>query len=164
MPTTDVVAALPEAALDRLPGVIAPLVPAGGIRDAHFLAVLELAYLVASADGLEAAERAVIADLLEKATGRAIDHRAFDAHFYDLDAAVVMLGRRERLARTAAELDTPQTRADAIRFAALVAMADGSLREPEFAVLCEAGSYFDWANERVRALVDDAVARVGGAP
>lgn len=167
MPTSDVVAKLPDDARARLSVTLAPLVPPGGVTDARFLAAIELGYLVASADGLEPSERDVIAQLLEAATGRSFDVRTFDAHFRDLDAAVGMLGRRERLARTAAEFDTADRRADAIRFAALVAMADGILHEAELLVLCEAGSYFDWGAERVRAIVDDVVARAaagsGGA-
>src|SRR5262245_23150251 len=93
----------------------------------RFQALLELGYLAASADGLDAGERAALASMLENVTGRAVDAKTLDMHFKDLDAAASMLGRRARLARVAAELGDHVARAEAIAFAALVAMADGRL-------------------------------------
>src|SRR5215510_11761339 len=133
---------LPAEAIPKVPVAIAALIPTD---PAKFLGVIELGYLAASGDGLDRSERDVLADVLERATGRTIDHAAFEAHFADLDAAVAMLGRRERLARTAAEFDNDDTRADAIRFAALVAMADGRLQAQELEVLNEAGGHFAWS-------------------
>ncbi len=160
MPETTVIVQLPADALSRLPTAIAALVPAEGER---FMAALELGYLAASADGLDAAERDTIAAALERVTGIGYDHTAFAAHFHDLDASVAVLGRRERLARTAAEFESDDQRADAIRFAALVAMADGALHAPELAVLDELGSHYKWSADRVRDLVTEAAARVRGA-
>lgn len=160
MASPAVVVQLPADALSRLPGVIATLVPK---EEQRFIAALELGYLAASADGLDAREREQIATTLEKVTGIGFDHDSFEAHFSDLDGAVEVLGRRERLARTAAEFETDEARADAIRFAALVAMADGTLHERELVVLCEAGSHFKWADDKVRDIVTDAAARVRGA-
>jgi hypothetical protein len=155
-----VIVQLPADAVARLSSAIAALVPADEPR---FLAALELGYLAASADGLDEAERAALATTLERVTGTRHDQAAFTAHFADLDAAVATLGRRERLARTAAEFDTDEARADAIRFAALVSMCDGTLHAPELEVLAEAAGHFQWSAEKVRALVDEAAARVGGA-
>lgn len=160
MPESTVFVQLPADALSRLPTAIAALVPTE--RD-PFLAALELGYLAASADGLDAAERESLAAVLEQATGIGYDHAAFAAHFHDLDSSVAMLGRRERLARTAAEYESDAQRADAIRFAALVAMSDGSLHAAELAVLEELGSHFKWSTDRVRDLVTEAAARVRGA-
>lgn len=159
MANTDVVVALRSDALPRLPRVIGQLVPQ---RESLFLAALELGYLAASADGLDDSERDQLAHTLERVTGLGFDHESLAAHFADLDDTVAALGRRERLARTAAEFDSDSARADAIRFAALVAMSDGSLRQPELHVLEEAGSHFAWAPEKILALVTDAAARVGG--
>src|SRR5262245_31092341 len=128
MPDSAVIVQLPAEALPRLSSAIASLIPGDANR---FMAALELGYLAASADGLDARERDTIATTLEKVTGIGFDHDAFAAHFADLDAAVAMLGRRERLARTAAEFDSDDSRANAIRFAALVAMAGGTLPAPE---------------------------------
>jgi tellurite resistance protein len=150
---------LPPEAVARVPSAIAALVPAGSDR---FLAALELGYLTASADGLDAEERAALSAVLERATNSTIDRETFDAHFFDLDASVATLGRNHRLARTAADFDTDESRADAIRFAALVAMAEGVLHEDELAVLTEAGAHFEWPADRVRKLVDDAAAGIRG--
>src|SRR5262245_49209379 len=61
----------------------------------HFLSaardfqnLLEVGYLVASADGLADAEREVLAQLLEHATGAVVDRETLQRHFKDLDATV----------------------------------------------------------------------------
>jgi tellurite resistance protein len=159
MADSAVVVQLPAEALRRLPSAIATLVPKDENR---FISALELSYLTASADGLDERERDTIATTLEQVTGIGFDHDSFAAHFSDLDAAVDMLGRRERLARTAADFEDDDSRADAIRFAALVAMADGTLHANELTVLVEAGSHFQWEEDKVRSLVDEAAARTGG--
>lgn len=156
-----VIVQLPAEALPRLPSAIAALVPSDS---EHFMAALELGYLAASADGLDEAERNTIAMTLEAVTGIGFDHDAFSAHFSDLDMAVSMLGRRERLARTAAEFDDDNTRANAIQFAALVAMSDGQLAAKELTVLEECGSHFHWNADKIRGLVTDAASSVRGAP
>lgn len=160
MSDSGVIVQLPEDALARLPAAIATLIPEDKDR---FMAALELGYLAASADGLDAAERDVLAKALERVTGIGYDHRAFEDHFSDLDSAVAMLGRRERLARTAAEFEDDAARENAIRFAALVAMCDGTLRAPELEVLGEIGTHFQWNADTIRGLVDDAADRVRGA-
>jgi tellurite resistance protein len=159
MAESAVVVQLPADALSRLPDVIATLVPK---EENRFIAALELGYLAASADGLDDRERDTIATTLEKVTGIGFDHDSFAAHFADLDGAVEALGRRERLARTAAEFESDDTRADAIRFAALIEMADGTLHEHEMVVLCEAGHHFKWPDDKIRGLVTEAAARVRG--
>jgi hypothetical protein len=124
----------------------------------RFQALLELGYLAASADGLDAGERAALAALLENVTGKAVDAATLDMHFKDLDAAASMLGRRERLARVAADLGDHVARAEAIAFAALVAMADGRLAEPEMGVLVDLGASFSQSADQVRRLVDGVAA------
>lgn len=161
MPESTAIVQLPADALGRLPAAIASVVPTETER---FLAVLELGYLAASADGLDESERASIAATLERVTGIGYDHLAFNFHFADLDAAVAALGRRERLARTAAEFETEDARANAIRFAALVAMADGVLHAPELVVLEEVGSHFKWSAEKIRGLVHEVAASVRSQP
>jgi tellurite resistance protein len=155
-----VIVRLPESALPRLPDVLATVTPKDGAR---FMAALELGYLAASADGLDDAERVTIARTLSRVTGIDADVATLHEHFADLEQAVFALGRRERLARTAADLETDADRAEAIVFAALVAMADGTLAAPELEVLAEAGAHFAWSADKIRALVDDAAARAGGA-
>ncbi|HEY5936177.1 MAG TPA: hypothetical protein VIU61_16115, partial [Kofleriaceae bacterium] len=84
--------------------------------------------------------------------------------FADLDATVASLGRRERLARSAADFETEEARADAVRLAALIAMADGALHAPELLVLTELAAHFEWPPDRVRLLVDGVVAQLGAEP
>jgi len=145
---------LPPDLLPRVSTTIAALATRDEDR-ARFLSALELGYLAASADGLDASERDLLAT---------IDQAAFAAHFADLDAGVESLGRRERLARTAADFDTEESRADAIRIAALIAMADGTLHGPELGVLVEAAVHFEWPPDRVRSLIDGVVASLRGEP
>jgi tellurite resistance protein len=159
MADSAVIVQLPVEALPRLPSALAALVPTDSD---HFMAALELGYLAASADGLEDSERDSIANTLQQVTGIGFDHDEFEAHFSDLDAAVLALGRRERLARTAAEFDNDDARANVIRFAALVAMADGVLNARELVVLEELGTHFEWPADKIRGLVTDAASRVGG--
>ncbi len=141
-------------ALTKLPGAIGKLIP----EDlSAFFSVLELGYLAASADGLDDAERDALAAVLERATGAKIDRAAFDAHFEDLDATVAALGRRERLARAAADFEDGPARAAALQFAALVAIGDGKLADDEMGVLTEVGAMFELAPERITALIDEAV-------
>lgn len=157
MADSTVIVQLPSEALSRLPSAIAHHVQR---EHARFIASLELGYLAASADGLDARERESIATTLQNVTGIGFDRLAFSEHFADLDQAVAALGRRERLARTAAEFETDEARTAVIKFAALVAMADGVLHEAELVVLQEAASHFQWDGERVRALVSEAAGAV----
>jgi tellurite resistance protein len=147
--------------VERLPAALAQLVPEDPDR---FMSALELGYLAASADGLDDREREQIAGTLERVTGIGFPGEALEEHFADLDEACEMFGRRERLARTAADFETDQTRGDAIRFAALIAMADGTLHAHELEVLNECGTHFKWGNDKIRALVSDAVARLRSKP
>ena len=150
---------LSAAALAKVPEALAALLP---LKANHRQSAFELAYLAASADGLDRAEQKALAEVLERATGGKVDNQAFADHFSDLEEGVLMLGRRERLARTAAEFETDDVRENAIRFAALVAMAEGKLDEKEIAVLAEAATHFEWTAERARELALEAADRVRG--
>jgi tellurite resistance protein len=126
----------------------------------RFQNVLELGYLVASADGFHAEERTALARLLESITGAAVDHDALELHFRDLDQAVEALGRRERLARVAAELDDESAAVEAVGLAALIALSDGRLEQLELDVLVELGQHLAWTPERVRSVVEGVAGRV----
>src|SRR5687768_2611815 len=82
----------------------------------RFQALVELGYLAASADGLDPAEQAALAVLLERLTGAAVEHAILEQHLRDLDEAAAMLGRHERLARVAADLGERQQREEALGF------------------------------------------------
>jgi tellurite resistance protein len=119
----------------------------------YFESLLELGYLVASADGLAAEERETLALLLEHATESSVSRDVLQLHFSDLDATSAALGRSERLGRVAANFDSTHAREEAISFAALVAMADGSLEPTELRVLLELGRHFALSAEQVETLV-----------
>ncbi len=129
--------------------------PADAGAATRFQTLLELGYLVASADGFADEESVSLASLLERVTSSAIDRAALELHFRDLDQAVATLGRRERLARLAAELDEAAAE-EAIGLAATIAMADGRLSEAEHAVLLELGEHVQLSEGRIRAIVDEA--------
>ena len=124
-----------------------------------FQTVLELGYLVASADGFADAERESLSKLLESITGAALDHATLTLHFLDLDEAVGSLGRRERLARVAADIEGAAAE-EAVSLAALIAIADGQLSASELSVLEELGEHVSLGVERVREIVDDMAQRV----
>lgn len=135
-------------------------VPTDPAAAARFQTMLELAYLVASADGFADAERVSLAALLERITGAAVDHATLELHFRDLDDAVALLGRRERLARAAADLETPAQGEEAIALIAMVALSDGHISTPEYEALVELGRHAEVGSDRVRALVESTVQRL----
>jgi tellurite resistance protein len=128
-----------------------------GAEAAYFQAILEIAYLVASADGFAAEERQALAELIEQLTGKAVDQATLELHFRDLDEACEQLGRRERLRRAAAEIEDGVNRAEAMGFAVLVGVADGRLAEPELRALGELGSVLGLADREVEVIVDRVI-------
>ena len=129
----------------------------------RYQSLLELGYLVASADGLADEEREVLALLLERASDRVVDRKMLQLHFSDLDATIDALGRRERLGRVAADFESFEEREEAISFAALVAMADGAVEQPEMRALLDLGERFSLSAEDVYALVDRVAAGINEA-
>jgi tellurite resistance protein len=124
----------------------------------YFQSLLELGYLVASADGLAAEEREALARLVEYASGEVVDQEALRRHFSDLDAACETLGRRERLGRVASNFQEASAKEEAMSFAALIAIADGKLAPPEARVLLELGNHFAFSEREVEAVVGQVVA------
>jgi len=135
--------------------------PDDGAAARRFQSLLEIGYLVASADGLADEEREGLARLLEQLTDSVIDRSTLEQHFKDLDEGAAMFGRRERLGAAAALLDDDE-RDGALTFAAAIAMSDGWLDEDEVKVLIELGSHMSLDADRVRALVEEVVHRVEG--
>jgi tellurite resistance protein len=126
---------------------------------AYFQSILELGYLVASADGFANEERQALSLLLEGVMGSAVSHDVLELHFKDLDEACEMLGRRERLRRAAEDFAQGASRSEALGFAALVAMADGMLAQPEADALAELGTFLGFSPQQVA----DVVQGVSGA-
>lgn len=124
---------------------------------AYFQSMLELGYLVASADGFAEEERHALAELLEAVTGSVVAKDALELHFRDLDDAVEMLGRHERLRRAAADFEDGLNRSEAIGFAALVALADGKIADQEIGALHEIGGYLGLEQREVDASIERVV-------
>ncbi len=125
-----------------------------------FQSLVELAYLVASADGFSAEERRSLALLIERATSSTVDHELLERHLGELEVQTEVLGRHQRIARAAAEVSSQPSVDDALAFAALVAMADGRLAGPERATLLEIAGHLEIEPAQVDALVDVLVADV----
>lgn len=126
----------------------------------RFVTVLELAYLVASADGFATSERASLSYLLQSVTGAAVDQADLERHFSDLDHAVEALGRRERMAASAAAIEDDAGREEAILLTALIAMADGVLSQIEMEALAQLATHMDLPPARAQSLVDKAARHV----
>lgn len=126
----------------------------------YFQSLLELGYLVASADGLAEDEREALALLVEQATGEVVSRGDLLRHFNDLDSASEFLGRHERLHRVAAEFEDANAREEAMSFTALVAIADGVLAEPEMEVLIELGRCFSFSEEDIQRLAQNVATSI----
>ena len=125
----------------------------------RFVTLLELAYLVASADGLAKVERESLSYLLENLTGAAVKQSDLERHFSDLDQAVAAFGRRERLAASAAAIEE-DGREETMLLVSLIAMADGNLSNPEMGSLVELGEHMARSREQVEALAHQAAGYV----
>jgi tellurite resistance protein len=126
----------------------------------RFQTILELGYLVASADGFADEERSSLAHLLENITASAVDHEALELHFRDLDEAVEQLGRRERIARLAAEISSGGDKELTVGAVATIALADGTLSAHEYTVLIELGDHLGLDPDSLGRIVDAAADRV----
>jgi tellurite resistance protein len=127
-----------------------------------FQSLVELAYLIASADGFSDHERRSLAALIERATGRVVDHDVLEQHLRELEVQADILGRHERFARAAAEVRDQPSVDDALAFAALVSMADGRLAGPEHDALLELAKHLDIDAIQVDALLAVLVEDVKG--
>ncbi len=120
----------------------------------YFQSLLELSYIVASADGFADEERRTLAVLLEQVTGAATGTDELTLHFKDLDSAIRMLGKGERLRRAAAQFETERARAEALSFVTVVAASDGELADVERDVLDELGSLLTLEKTAAAKIVD----------
>jgi tellurite resistance protein len=127
-----------------------------------FQSLVELAYLVASADGFSAHERGSLALLIERATGRAVEHELLERQLGSLEEQAEAFGRHQRFARAAAEVRDQPSVDDALAFAALVAMADGRLAATEHDALLELAGHLHIEPVQVDALIGVLVEDVKG--
>lgn len=111
--------------------------------------IVELGYLVASADGFAVQERQALAALLEEATGVAVDRGELESLIKSVEESCATLGRVQHLRRAAASLNGVFGRERALGASTLVAIADGTLAEAELEALRELGACFDIATSTV---------------
>lgn len=123
----------------------------------YFQSIIEIAYLVASADGFAEEERRALSKVLERVVGHAIDTETLEEHFRALDAACEALGRRERMRRAAEDFVDGEYRREVLGFAAIVAIADGTLAEAELEALIRVGAYFGWTEAEVQVIVEEVL-------
>ena len=128
-----------------------------GAEARGFEPLLEIAYLVASADSLNADEREGLIRTFEQLTST--DRAALEQHLRDFDEAVVSSNRADRLRQAVTDLH-PDDRGGAVAFAAAIAMSDGWLGESELAVLVELGSHLEIPADKAREIVEGVIARV----
>lgn len=122
----------------------------------RFITVLELAYLVASADGFAKVERDSLSVLLETVTGSPVKQSVLEQHFSELDRGVAAFGRSERLAAASADIEDQAGRDEAIVLTALIAMADGALSRAEMNALSELAGHLQLSADQTDALVHEA--------
>jgi tellurite resistance protein len=144
--------------MDRLEqGVRATLSDPYEARATYFQSILEIAYLVASADGFASEERHALSEVLVRVFGHAIGSDVLELHFRDLDDACEMLGRRERLRRAAEDFVDGAYRREVLGFATIVAVADGTLADAEAEALMQVGGYMGFESAQVEQVVSDVV-------
>jgi len=122
-----------------------------------FQALLTVGYLVAAADELAAGERAALSGVLERAAGSVVDRAMFDQRLAEIEALRTSLGADEAMRRAAADLSGPFARREAIVFAALVSIGDGSLSVQEVEALARLGEHVQVPRGEVFALIEDVV-------
>jgi hypothetical protein len=125
----------------------------------RFLALLDIASLVAAAAGRDADERQGILRLFEQLTDSVLDRETLEHHFGDLDEAVASSSHGERLGEAAGDL-RDEDRSNAITFAAAIAMSDGWLGDAELGVLIELGRHLALPADKARAQVEQVIQRV----
>ena len=125
----------------------------------RYLALLDLAYLVAAADGFDDDEREGLLRLFGQLTDDVLDRETLEKHFGELDEGVKASSRGERLAAAADDL-LEDDRTHAIAFAAAIAMSDGWLGDAELAALIELGGHLSITRENAREQVEQVIQRV----
>jgi hypothetical protein len=127
----------------------------------RYLALLDVAYLVAAADGLDDDERAGILKLFDQLTDSVLDRDALEHHFAEVDDAVKSGAGGERLAAAATDL-RDEDRGTAITFAAAAATANGWLGDAELKALYELGRHLSIPADKAREQVEQVIQRVEG--
>jgi tellurite resistance protein len=148
------------SSLELEAGARASLTDTDVAASTFFQSMLEIGFLVASVDGFADAERHALAELLSQIVGWAVSIDDLELYFKDLADACDVLGRRERLRRAAADFEDGIHRGEAIGFAALVAIADGRMAEPEINALRELGGFLGLNEDDVAQAVGTVIGRL----
>jgi tellurite resistance protein len=108
-----------------------------------FEAIVESAYLVATADGLlDEDERAAFAQVVLEATGGAVHERQLFNLLTDLAQQVKEDGLEQRLEVLRRAVLRPDHQREVIRIACLLAQVSGGVSEVEHTVLCKIAAIF----------------------
>jgi tellurite resistance protein len=127
-----------------------------------FEAIVEAAYLVASADGaIEPPERAVLAKIVSAAAGNVVSSRHIDALLEELGGIVADEGVEARLARLPKRIRRVEHAHELLRVAALVALAHEGVSPVERAVLTRLALSLALGDADVDAAVASAEAALG---
>jgi tellurite resistance protein len=119
----------------------------------HFLAMLEAAYLVATMDGISDAERQAFADLASLVTG-GTEAAGLTKLLEAFDATIEHEGRPARLAEVAKSFEDFMAREEALSFAALVVISDGSITRKEARGLIELAEALGYSVGELQAALD----------
>ncbi len=133
----------------------------GGDVGAHADALLEAAFLVASADGaLSKEEAGSLIDLVAQ-MGEGLTPGELAGHVYEFSTALEAEGRQARIDAIAAHVPEPGARREIVGFAALVALADHELAPSELFVLHSLGKGFGLDTATVNAVVKSVADGLG---
>lgn len=101
-----------------------------------FEAIVEAAFLVATADGVfDEAEREVFARIVAASADHALPRSDLNGLIEDLADNLTLHGLDQRVARIAESVTRPEQKVALVRVAILVALANDAVSEPEEAVI-----------------------------
>ncbi len=121
-----------------------PNAPGAAEAAAYITALIEVAYLVAAADGLDEIERSALATLVSETVGPAVNAEAVQVLFDDFGRKREEQGEAARLEAVSAHFRERHEREEAMSFGVLVAMSDRVLASAEQDTLIALGKHFEF--------------------
>jgi tellurite resistance protein len=128
----------------------------------HFVALMEAAYLVATSDGMSDAERQTLVDLIAYLTGDSTSPTVVTQMMAGFQALLDREGLSARLQHVAAQFDDFMAREEALSFAALVLIADGSISRKEVRGLIELAEVLGYSVGEAQAAIELVARSVAG--
>jgi tellurite resistance protein len=119
----------------------------------HFLGLLEAAYLVAAPDGVTPAERAALGELIAQVTGQ-VRRDAVARALARFDEEIERDGLPARIAAVAARFEDFMAREEALTFAGIIALSDGSLSRRELRGLIEFAEQLGYSMGELQVALD----------